>query len=76
MKLAIHDLDVTPYVENDGNGQSILHLSIGISIDEFSEESDLLTEEQKADLRELWFDEGIKRLYTKRDYGVEISIKP
>lgn len=76
MILAIHDLEITPYVENDGKGQSILHVSIGTSIEEFSDESDLLTQDQKTDLRKLWFDEGIQRLYKKRDYGVEISRKP
>lgn len=76
MKLAIHDLEITPYVENEGEGQSILHLSIGISIETFIAKSDLVTEGQKIELRELWFDEGIQRLYEKRNYGVEISKKP
>ena len=75
MKVAIHDLEIAPYLENDSEGDCILHLSIGASYDAFSGESDLLTEVQKTELRELWFDEGIQRLYVRRDYGVEISKK-
>jgi hypothetical protein len=76
LKLAIHDLEIAPYLEHVDAHQRILHLSIGLEAEQFIEQADFLTKAQKAELHELWFAEDIQRIYTKTHYGVEVSRKP
>ena len=76
MKVVIHDLEVVPYLDRHPEGQSSLHISIGFSIEEFIETSDSLSQDEKNELIELWFNENVPRTYRKCDYGVEISRKP